>query len=850
MKSTPVINTALALLAALLLASPCLEAYAVPPQQQASAAKAQAKAEQDGRRGGEARRAALEASPGRTSPSPRERADQAMAEQRARAGLEPFDVNPRPFEAQSINVAVDPGIKVMTAAPAPSPTLSHENEDGARVEPLPVITRDIRFADMEYVDAGGGVFLSGIRPTQDIYFYMARDEVAEDAVLKLCFTPSPSLIPVISQLNVFLNHSLQLTIPIVKETLGRKTEISLKLNPLLLRDHNAITLEFRGAYSEYCTNPLNATLWLSVGADSKVTLHSQKLRVADDLSFFPIPFIDTVTPQRTEISAVFPKGPDAHMAEAAGILASYAGAAADWRGAQCRAFEDALPAAGHAVVFATNEKRPSFLRDYPKTDVPRIEIAPISPSGTEKMLILSAPDSEGLVTAAKALSSGQIMLNGPVAEVKSFKELKARDAYDAPKWADTTRPTRFSELAKYEGQLSRTAIRPAPISLELNLPPDLYFVQGSRVNMDLHYRYSRPAPEGVSQMHFLLNNHLVRSYPLKSDSEASAVLENMPFIGGIDLFSGSKVDTLLLHPQNILTFDFQYSLTSASRVNYCVTQTLINNRVEVEPSSTIDFSGAYHFARMPNIGLFWQSAYPFSIYADMQRTAVLMDKAGMDEITVLMNLMSRAGRLTGAEASRLRVFIAPGKNDLDALKDLDILAIGSLPGFLAQSSEAASSISGQQRLLSKRRDSSAIPDEAGPKPDLKSEIGSSDGLSSVISFRSPLNGSRTVVALSADSSEGYANLSYKLATEQGMGFIRGASAVIRGDEADCSDAAETYYVGDLPWYQRIWYHIMNQGPATLVILSLLAAMLFCWLIYRLLRAVRRSRLLEGGKEGK
>ena len=839
---TPAAALACALALALAGTSPASAAPSL--QQQAAAAKQAQKPQKEG----EADRAALEAAPGRTSLGPRERADQAIAEQRAAAGLDPLDVNPRPFEAQSINVAVDPGIKVMTAAPATSPTLSREDQDGTRIEPLPVLTRDIRFADMEYVDSGGGVFLSGIRPSQDIYFYMPRDEVAEDAVLKLCFTPSPSLIPVISQLNVYLNHSLQLTIPIVKETLGRKTEISLKLNPLLLRDHNAITLEFRGSYSEYCTNPLSTTLWLSVGAESQVTLHAQKLRVADDLSFFPIPFIDTVTPARSEISAVFPKGADKRMAEAAGIFASYAGAAADWRGAQCRAFEDALPASGHAIVFATNEKRPSFLRDYPKTDVPRIEIASISPLAPEKMLIISAPDSEGLVTAVKALTSGQIMLNGPVAEVKGYKELKPRPAYDAPKWVDTTRPTRFSELATYEGQLSRTAIRPAPISVELNLPPDLYFVQGSRVNMDLHYRYSRPAPEGVSQMHFMLNNHLVRSYPLNSDSEASAVLENLPFLGGIDLFSGSKVDTLLLHPQNVLTFDFQYSLTSASRVNYCVTQTLINNRVEIEPSSTIDFSDTYHFAKMPNLGLFWQSSYPFSIYADWQRSAVLLDKLGMDELTVLMNAMSRSGRLTGAEASSLRVIVSPGKDSIQSLKDLDLLVIGPLPDFLKQSAEAVSAVTEQQRLLTKRRQSSAIPDEAGPRPDLKTEIGSSSGLSSATSFRSPLNGERTVVALSADSAEGYSNLSYKLATEHGVGLMQGTSAVIRGDAAECSDEGETYYIGDLPWYQRIWYHVMNQGPATLVLISLLAAALFCWLLYRLLRAVRRSRLLEGRKE--
>ena len=791
----------------------------------------------------------LKANRTRTSFGSKERADKAIADQANAAGLDPFDPRREVFEPQRINVAVDPDVRIMSVAPVPSPSLSYENAKGERIDPIPVENRVINFAKMEYVDQGGGVFLSGVRPTHDIYFYLNRDEIAQDATVRLSFTPSPSLIPVVSQLNVYLNHSLQITIPIVKETLGHKTEISFKLNPLLLRDHNAITLEFRGSYSEYCTNPLSSTLWLSVGADSALTMHIQKLRMADDLAFFPLPFINAVTPDPTVLSAVFPEKTDADMIRAASVFASYAGLTASWRGVNCHVFKNALPATGHAIVFITNDERPEFLKDYPRTKVPEIEIRPVSSYGTEKMLIINAPDSKGLVSAVRALISGQILLNGPVAKIKKFTELKAREAYDAPKWVKTSQPTKFADLQSYDGQLSRTAIRPAPISLELNLPPDLYFVQGSRVNLDLHFKYSRPAPVGVSQMQFLLNNHLVRSYPLKSDSETSAVLENLPFIGGIDLFSGSKVDTLLLHPQNLLTFDFQYALTSESRVNYCVTQTLINNSVEIDPSSTIDFSGTYHFAKMPNLGLFWQSSYPFSIYADMSRTAAVLDKAGSAEIAVLMNFMARTGRLTGASAQRLNVYLAPSEKDFEKIKDLDLLVIGKIPDALSLDDNAHTVINGNETQLASRREE-AVPsyNTDGEGPDFVTSMKTSEGLSSMISFRSPLSSDRTVVALSYDSDAGAANLCKKLAFEQGLGFLRGSSAVIRDDSADCSDPGEIYYVGDLPWYQRLWYSIMTSGPITLILLSLLAAALFCWMLYRILRAIRRSRLLEGRED--
>lgn len=50
---------------------------------------------------------------------------------------------------------------------------------------------------------------------------MRSDEVVTKAMLNLEYTPSPSLLPVQSQLKVYLNDELMGVLPVTKEQLGK-----------------------------------------------------------------------------------------------------------------------------------------------------------------------------------------------------------------------------------------------------------------------------------------------------------------------------------------------------------------------------------------------------------------------------------------------------------------------------------------------------------------------------------------------------------------------------------------------------------------------------------------------------
>ena len=105
-------------------------------------------------------------------------------------------------------------------------------------------------------------------------------------------------------------------------------------------------------------------------------------------------------------------------------------------------------------------------------------------------------------------------------------------------------------------------------------------------------------------------------------------MSQFSFINGLaNLWNNTSIPSRLLSAENQLTFDFQYGLAvdGGTQAN-CKSVTLIPNQVEIDPNSTIDFSGFYHFARLPDLKLFTVSGYPFTKYADLSQTLVLMKK--------------------------------------------------------------------------------------------------------------------------------------------------------------------------------------------------------------------------------
>ncbi|HEM6693538.1 cellulose biosynthesis cyclic di-GMP-binding regulatory protein BcsB [Citrobacter koseri] len=705
-------------------------------------------------------------------------------------------------------------------------------------------SRDVKLTFAQIAPPPGSMVLRGVNPNGSIEFGMRSDEVVSKAMLNLEYTPSPSLLPIQSQLKVYLNDELMGVLPVTKEQLGKKTLAQMPINPLFITDFNRVRLEFVGHYRDVCENPASSTLWLDVGRSSVLDLTYQTLPVKNDLSHFPVPFFDPRDNRQVTLPVVFAGSPDLMQQQAASIVSSWFGSRAGWRGQHFPVMYNTLPDR-NAIVFATNDKRPDFLRDHPPVKAPVIEMISHPDSPYVKLLVVFGRDDNDLLQAAKGIAQGNILFRGDSVVVDEVKPLLARKPYDAPNWVRTDRAVTFGELKTYKEQLQSTGLEPAAISLSLNLPPDLYLLRSNGIDMNLNYRYTTPPSKDSSRMDISLNDQFLQAFSLNSTQESNRLLLRLPVLQGlIDGKTDVSIPALKLGAMNQLRFDFQYmNPMPGGSVDNCVTFQPVQNHVVIGDDSTIDFSKYYHFIAMPDLRAFANAGFPFSRMADLSETIAVMPKNPNEaQMETLLDVTGTIGAQTGFPSINLN--ITDDSRQIQG-KDADIMVIGTIPDALKDDKRIDLLVQATQSWVNtpmrQTTFPSIMPDEADRAPDAKSTITSAGAMAAVVGFQSPFNDQRSVVALLADSPRGYELLTEAMNDSGKRAAMFGSVSVIRESGVNSLRVGDIYYVGHLPWFERLWYALSNH-PVLLAILAAVSVVLLAWVLWRLLRIISRRRL--------
>ncbi|SUG18009.1 Cellulose biosynthesis protein catalytic subunit A [Salmonella enterica subsp. arizonae] len=735
------------------------------------------------------------------------------------------------------------------AAPATPPLINAEPTEPAPANQAPVVaqtapSREVKLTFAQIAPPPGSMALRGVNPNGSIEFGMRSDEVASKAVLNLEYTPSPSLLPVQSQLKVYLNDELMGVLPVTKEQLGKKTLAQVPINPLFITDFNRVRLEFVGHYRDVCENPASSTLWLDIGRNSALDLTYSMLAVNNDLSHFPVPFFDPRDNRPVTLPMVFADVPDLAQQQAASIVASWFGSRAGWRGQRFPVLYNHLPDR-NAIVFATNDRRPDFLRDHPAVNAPVIEMMNHPDNPYVKLLVVFGRDDKDLLQAAKGIAQGNILFRGSSVVVNDVKPLLARKPYDAPNWVRTDRPVTFGELKTYEEQLQSSGLEPAPINVSLNLPPDLYLLRSNGIDMDLNYRYTSPPTKDSSRLDISLNNQFLQAFSLSSTQETNRLLLRLPVLQGLlDGKTDVSIPALKLGAMNQLRFDFQYmNPMPGGSVDNCITFQPVQNHVVIGDDSTIDFSKYYHFIAMPDLRAFANAGFPFSRMADLSYTLAVMPKTPTEaQMETLLNTVGAIGGQTGFPAINLTI---TDNSAQIADKDADLLIIGAIPDKLKDDKRIDLLVQATQSWVKTPMRQTAfpsiMPDEADRAADAQSTVTASGPMAAAVGFQSPFNDQRSVIALLADSPRGYQLLNDAMNDSGKRAAMFGSVAVIRESGVHSLRVGDIYYVGHLPWFERLWYALANH-PVLLAVLAAISVVLLAWVLWRLLRILSRRRL--------
>ena len=678
---------------------------------------------------------------------------------------------------------------------------------------------------------GGGdhpIRLTGSEPSQYFDFALRRDEAVVNAVLNLTMTASPSLLAETSQVNVYLNGELQTTVQLTKALLGQRANVEVPLDVRRFRAQNQLMLQFVGHYQPVCENPANEVLWLSVAPESALKLTTEKLKVANDLSLFPAPFIDAAgdTTAPAVLPIVFAGTPSRETKEAAALFASLAGKLAGWRGIEIPVYYNALPPERHFVVFRTKDADPTFLKDRPLPQGPAVTMADAPFSRTAKMLLISGTTGEDLNAAVLALADTKRVLIGETLAAAGTRPVK-RAAWDAPKWLTENTPVTLADLAQYPGQLSAKSQSSARVTLPLNLAPDTWFTSPENLTLNLAYRYTRPVNHADAQLRVTVNDVLVDSENVSTAESRGTAKVTLPMASGALSPDASAAPAMKNRNALAMTLAYSRNFSEGSLTN-CRSASLLPQQLEVEPGSTVTLSGAYHWAELPNLAMWLSGGFPYTKYADLSETALVAPKTiSSGNLSVLLTSVARAAQATGLAG--LNLTVAEDWTD-NRLTDKDILAAGTLPeGALTDFSTRAA-----QEL------STRLSKAVQAKTWEKTSSSSTGNAAVTAAFESPFTSGRTVTMLLTESDEAAQMLSRRLADTSDLSSVSGTLAVITPDAVYSYAAAPTFTSGNLPWYRQVWTGVSGH-PLLVSLAALLCALLAGTGVYRFMRRQVKGR---------
>lgn len=473
------------------------------------------------------------------------------------------------------------------------------------------------------------VLLKGNNARATISFGVPVTKVVTQASIEIGYRASSELAPKLSTIDISLNGSPVSSVPIGDTSDPESVESAeLQLPAELLVADNTLTFELKGKCASGCSDGTPSALWLKLDRSTRIRMSGSVLAIANNLRLLPAPFFDGTSQRPVSVQMAFAENPDARTLEASGVVASWLGTLADFRGIHFPVSVGSVPQ-GNVIVFAP--KGSPLIPDQSLNALNGASIGlrdnPSDPYG--KVLVITGDNSRQILDAARALASGRYPREGDMAELGGFVMPAKRRMYDAPKWLNKTAEKLTTEDLQVYGN--------GTVNLYFRLPPDLSFGSETMAPFRLNYELAHWNSRTRGEMRIKLNGEYVAA---RSLSAATADEKRMTTIGlPVDrLFSG-----------NTLTIEFSVDNSQSTETRSTPHQAILRD-------SSLDLDSLVHFVLMPRLDLFANSGYPFTRFADLSETAVILPHDSSPQLTSLyLALFGFFGARSGYPALRASV---------------------------------------------------------------------------------------------------------------------------------------------------------------------------------------------------
>ncbi|MGH9628566.1 MAG: UDP-forming cellulose synthase catalytic subunit [Bryobacteraceae bacterium] len=499
------------------------------------------------------------------------------------------------------------------------------------------------------------VVLRGTSGRATLSFGIPITKLVTQASLVLHYRASSALQPGASHIQVSLNGAQVASVPIrgsgVKPGGLSLTELPLPAD--LLMSDNTLTFQMAASCVSGCQGEPESALRTHIDLSTHLKLTGGIMPVANNLRLWPTPFFDPAFQRMIELPFAFSTQPDRATLEASGVIASSFGVMADHRGVHFPVSVGRIPA-GNVILLTSATSQEAALLNVNSISGPAVAIRdnPGDPSG--KVLVVLGENGQQLMTAARALALRRLPAAGDSAQISGLELPAARQPYDAPRWSNTERVIALTESI---GPEQLRVYGDGAVKLYFRLPPDLHFGARSSVPVRLNYRYSGLTAGSKAEVKVLLNGMLVAARNLTPDSwqEVQRQTIHLPIAS--------------LYPRNTLIVEFAHDRPKGAADGQQLPEG------SVLRNSELDLRGIPHFAKMPRLDLFAKAGFPFTRFADLSETAVVLpENTSPEQLALYLDLLGFFGAQTGYPGLRVSVL---GPEEAAAAKQKDLLVIGA-----------------------------------------------------------------------------------------------------------------------------------------------------------------------------
>jgi cellulose synthase (UDP-forming) len=659
-----------------------------------------------------------------------------------------------------------------------------------------------------------GIDMRGPHAFSAVNFTLPHTLVPRQAFLRLLYQFDSALDANSATLKIFLNGTLIAKIepPVAAEVLDGFVEKEVSVPEDLLMRGNALAFELTTTRTIPAGAPSKIRIPCRISELSKLEVHGDQLRWRNDLSELPLPFFDSDLQSSTTIPIVF-LSPPTHVAlQAAGAVASWLGLQAGSKPVRYSVSAGNIRA-GNAIIFsASRSTLPSELQ-IPSGDRPILALRENPSDPSANVLVVAGNDDQQMLTAARTLAMTRrptpaaaaqgTPMAGDSSELSGLVMPAARNKDDAPRWMPTSRAVPIASCGAPQASHTDGS---TPVPIFFHLRPDLFFGEKQNVKLNLHYRYNALPVGPSSALRIVVNSKLVSEVPLPPGTDF------------VDRERQILVPVANLRPfGNTLLFNFDFIPAKPESTNASTASIL---QGEILCNSTLNLDGLPSWAQMPNLELFADAGYPFTQYADLSQTTVVLPVSpSMDEISLYLHLMSHFGEQTGYPALQITV----EGPDTALAKDRDYLILGTLanqPSFALLDPQLPATLDARgihikpsesylsqlsllnltfQRLWSRLT--------SNP---LKNDIPSNnEGIPDALieEIKSPSSPDRSIVIIALQDNATANTFSSALLDRSHSGDIAGSVSLLRNAKFESySVEGETYHVGNISWYarMRIW----------------------------------------------